>query len=483
LGGATLSLRVISIVSGILLARILDPKDFGIVALAQVVLGTTNLFSGFGLGAAIVQSQEDRGKVAYQAFVVTAISGLLLFALIFLNAGLFAGFLESTQVTTVLQWMSLTVLLGAWSIVPEALLQKELLFGRISGVVVVAELLYVGIALSLAYLGAGLWSLVYASVARSGMTLALLWLFCPGWEWLKPKRWDGTLMRSLLRFGVHSTGGGVVTFFYSIIDNLIVGKWLGTDALGFYSKAYDFTRRTVDQLTNVVGAVLLPSYAKIQSDSPRLSRAYLKSLRLISFLVVPVSAGLFITGPEMVKTLLGEKWVPMVATFQILALAALVKPLSATTSALFLSIGRPVYNLRAGLVVVAIMLPLIVLLLGFGIEGVALAVLCAQIGGFAYNMVQVRSVLKDTASKMLTAIAPALGAGASMVVVIALLKAPLRGMAGGGMTLTVLVLTGAVVYGGLLFLLQRELVIELLHLSLGRLRSRERRPETSGGSQ
>jgi O-antigen/teichoic acid export membrane protein len=476
MGGATLGLRLISIVSGILLARILDPKDFGIVALAQVVLGTTNLFSGFGLGAAIVQSLEDRGKVAYQSFVITAVSGLALFVVIFLNARIFAGFLGSPQVTSVLQWMSLTVLLAAWSIVPEALLQKDLLFGRVSGAMVVSELLYVGIALSLAYLGAGLWSLVYASLARSVMTLALLWFFCPGWEWVKPKPWDGPLMKRLLGFGIHSTGGGVVTFFYSIIDNLIVGKWLGAVALGYYSKAYDFTRRTVDQVTNVVGAVLLPSYAKIQTDSPRLSRAYLKSLRLISFLVVPVSTGLFITGPEMVETLLGEKWLPMVSTFQILSLAALVKPLSATTSALFLSTGRPAYNLRAGLVVVAIMLPLIVLLMGFGIEGVAFAVLCAQIGGFAYNMFQVRSVLERTASRMISAIAPALGAAAVMLTVIALLKAPLRNLAGGGQTvatLGALVLIGALVYGGLLFMLQRALLLEMVSLSLGRFLSRE----------
>ena len=482
MGGATLSLRLISIVSGILLARLLDPKDFGIVALAQVVLGTTNLFSGFGLGAAVVQSQEERGKVAFQSFVITSVTGLTLFAVIFLSAELFAGFLGNPHVTTVLQWMAVTVLLAAWSIVPEALLQKDLLFGKISGAMVIAELLYVAIALSLAFLGAGLWSLVYASLARSLLTLVLLWVFCPGWEWVRPKRWDGSLMKRLLRFGIHSTGGGVVTFFYSIIDNLIVGKWLGAQALGFYSRAYDFTRRTVDQVTNVVGAVLLPSYAKIQSDAPRLSRAYLKSLRLISFLVVPVSLGLFITGPEMVETLLGEKWVPMVAAFQILALASLVKPLSATTSALFLSTGRPVYNLRAGLVVVGVMLPLIFLLLGFGIEGVAVAVLCAQLVGFAYNMLQVRSVLQNTASRMLPAIAPALTAAAPMLAIIALIKDPLRALAGGGhtvLTLAVLVLVGAVVYGGLLYLLQRGLLRELVSLTLGRIRSREQSSGTT----
>ncbi|MGB6120451.1 MAG: lipopolysaccharide biosynthesis protein [Bacteroidota bacterium] len=473
MGGATISLRFISTVAAILLARILDPEDFGIVALAQILLSTTNLFSGLGLGPAIIQSRADRGKVAFQAFAATAVSGTVLFLVILANTGTFAGLLGNTDVVPVLSWMSAMVLFGALTIVPEALLQKDLLFGRVSITVVVSEVLYLAIALSMAYGGYGLWSLVYANLARGVIMMTLMWVLCPGWEWLKPKRWDRTLMRDLLRFGIHATGGGFITFFYSVADNLVVGKWLGAAALGFYSKSHDFTRRTVDQINNVIGAVLLPSYSKIQGDSERLSRAYLKSLRLVSFVTVPVAMGTLITAPEMIGTLLGEKWLPMVPALQVLACVSIVKPLSASTSALFLSIGRPLFNLKAGIVVTAVMIPLSFALLGFDIAGVAAAVLAAHFAGFAYNMYQVKTVMSRTASRMVPAAAPALIAAAVMMLGVHFSKDPLLEAVGGEHTLVSLgamMTVGVLLYGGVLFLIQRSLVLEMLALAFSRFR-------------
>ena len=394
--------------------------------------------------------------------------------IILLNTGTFAGLLGSTEVVPVLRWMSVVVLFGALTIVPEALLQKELLFGRVSVTVVVSEVLYLAIALTMAYGGFGLWSLVYANLARGLAMTSLMWFLCPGWEWLKPKPWDKVLMRDLLKFGIHSTGGGFITFFYSITDNLIVGKWLGAAALGFYSKSHDFTRRTVDQINNVIGAVLLPSYSKIQGDTERLSRAYLKSLRLVSFATVPVAMGVFITAHEMIETLLGEKWLPMVPALQVLAWVSIIKPLSASTSALFLSIGRPLYNLKAGIVVTAVMLPLCFLLLGYDIAGVAAAVLTAHVAGFAFNMYQVQSVLPRTASRMIPAAAPALLASGGMMLGVYLSKDPLLHAVGGEHTLVSLgtmVAIGVVLYCIILFLIQRSLVLEIIDLAFSRFRS------------
>jgi PST family polysaccharide transporter len=474
MGGATVVLRVISTVAAILLARILDPEDFGIVALAQILLVTTNLFSGLGLGPAVIQSRADRGKVAFQTFVATAVSGLVLFLIILLNTGSFAELLGNTDVIPVLSWMSAMVLFGALTIVPEALLQKELLFGRVSTTIIVSEMIYLGIALTMAFTGFGLWSLVYANLARGMTMMTMMWILCPGWEWLKPKPWDKALMRDLLKFGVHSTGGGFITFFYSIAPNFMVGKWLGATALGFYSKAHEFTRRTVDEINNVIGAVLLPSYAKIQAEPDRLSRAYLKSLRLVSFVTVPIALGMFITANEMIGTLLGAKWLPMVSAFQILACVSVIKPLSASTSALFLSLGRPVFNLKAGLVVTGVMIPLALLLLEYDIAGVASAVLAGQIAGFAYNMYQVHTVLPGTASRMIPAAAPSLGASAVMMLGVYLTKEPLLNAVGGThslLSLGAMVGIGVVLYGGVLLLIQRPLVLEVVDLALSRFRS------------
>jgi O-antigen/teichoic acid export membrane protein len=475
MGGATISLRVISIVTSFLLANLLDPVAFGIVSAATIVLSTTNLFSGLGLGPALVQTQADRGKAAYQSFVINVTTGIVLTLIILINAGLFARLLGHPEVTPVLQWMSILVFLGSLTIVPEALLQKDLLFGRLSKIVIASELWNIGVALALAYLGFGYWSLVWASITKLILNVFLYWTLTPRREWLVRHPWDSTLMRSLLKFGIHTTGGGIVTYVYSIIDNLTVVRWLGTNALGLYGKAYDFTSRTVDSINNVLGSVLLPSYARIQAESERLSRAYLKSIRLISFVTVPVSIGMVVTAPEVISTLLKPQWLPMVPAFQVLAVVGLVKPLSASTSALFLSTGRPMYNVRAGLVVLLIMVPLFALLLPFGIVGIAFAVLGAHIIGLAFNVYQAQIVLKGVALKMVLAPVPAIGCGLLMMAAVHLSKEPLRWLNGGThgiVTVIGMVIVGIAVYTPALYLVQRDPVLEVKGLLLARFRGR-----------
>jgi PST family polysaccharide transporter len=458
---------VVSIVAGIILARILDPVDYGIVGLAQVVLGTMSLFSGFGLGGALIQSQADRGKAAYQSFCINAVTGVLLFLVVFALADVCAALLGNAQVTPVLRWMAPIVIFGNLAIVPESLLQKDLLFGRVSVAVVTAEILNVGVSIALAVAGYGLWSLVYGGLTRWVVYDTLIWTLNRRREWIVPKPWDNRLMRDLLRFGIQSTGGGVVTFLYATTDNFIVGRWLGATALGLYGKAYDFTSRTVDSLNNVIGAVLIPSYSLIQTDGERLSRAYLKSLRMIAMVTVPVAMGMYITAPEMISVLLGEKWLGMIAPFEVLAFVSVVKPLSATTSALFMSRGHPGYNFRAGLVVFAVLVPMIFALLGYGTTGVAFAVLAAHIAGFAYNLYQVHLTLPHTASRMLPAVLPAFGSTAVMMLAVWGAKHPLLSLAGGAHSagsLVLMILVGIASYAGAVALLQRSLVREVLEM-------------------
>jgi O-antigen/teichoic acid export membrane protein len=475
MGGATIALRGISIVTSFLLANLLDPVAFGIVSAATIVLSTTNLFSGLGLGSALVQTQADRGKAAYQSFVINVATGVVLTLIILINAAGFAGLLGHPEITPVLQWMSVLVILGSLTIVPEALMQKDLLFGKLSKIVMVSELWNIGAALALAYMGFGYWSLVWASISKLVLNVVLYWRLAPGREWLERKPWDGPLMKSLLRFGVHTTGGGIVTYVYSIIDNLTVVRWLGTNALGLYGKAYDFTSRSVDSINNVLAQVLLPSYARIQGEADRLARAYLKSVRLISFVTVPVSMGMVITAPEVVSTLLKPQWLPMIPAFQVLACVGLVKPLSASTSALFLSTGRPVYNLRAGLVVLFAMIPLFALLLPYGIVGIAFSVLIAHIIGLAFNAYQAQKVLKGIAPRMLLTPIPALAAGLLMMAAVQLSKEPLRAIGGGThgiASVVIMVFIGVTIYTVALYFMQREQVLEVKELIFARFRRR-----------
>jgi O-antigen/teichoic acid export membrane protein len=159
---------------------------------------------------------------------------------------------------------------------------------------------------------------------------------------------------------------------------------------------------------------------------------------------------------------------------QVLACVSIIKPLSASTSALFLSIGRPLYNFKAGIVVTVVMIPLCFLMLGYSIAGVAAAVLAAHVAGFAFNMYQVQHVLPKTASRVIPAAAPALLASGGMMLGVYLAKDPLLHAVGGEHTLVslgIMVGIGMVLYCGILFLIQRSLVLEVIDLAFSRFRS------------
>lgn len=476
MGGLTFALRPINLIGTIILARLLSPDDFGAVALVMVLLGTTALFSGLGMGSAVVQSQHDRSKIAFQGFVVTVITSTTLFLLVISNTQFLADLMGDPEIAPIIAWLAFLIPINAWPLVPNALMQKELLYGRIARVNLIGQIAYVVFAPLFAFLGYGVWSLVYAQLLKALLSTVLSWILSPGWEWIKPKKWDQEIFRELFAYGIRATGGGLVSYFSTHWDDWLVGSRLGTAALGFYSKAFEFTNRMVIQLSSsVVGNVFFSSYAKMQEDLARLKRAYLKSVSLVSLIMFPISFGILATGPILVPVLLGDQWLPMIPTLQVFAIMIVTRPVSANTSALYMAIGKPEYNLRAGIVLTAAMVPFVLLLIGYDFTGVAIGVVLADFVGLAFNIWQTNRVLPGSARGSLVAMMPTLFVSLLMFGLVFLVRQPVVGQLGVTIwSLIILVVLGVVVYGAGMLVVQRALVLEILRMVLAVLDKNQR---------
>jgi PST family polysaccharide transporter len=350
---------------------------------------------------------------------------------------------------------------------------------------VVAEVTYIASAITLAVAGVGVWSLVYAVLLQAVVQATMSWLMVQDRGWLKWQPWDGSLVKQLMSYGMRSVASRAVYFFYSNADNFIVGKLMGSQALGFYSKAFDFTSKTVDNVHRAVGVVLFPSYARIQNDLERLTKAYLKSLKTIALLTIPMAVGILLLAPEIVAGLLGKKWIPMTPIVEVLALMSLVKPLSSTTSALFQSTGHPGYNFRAGLLVSVVMVPGILLLLPYETVGAAFAVFVAHVVGLLYNVHQVQSILPKTALRMAKAVLPAVAGSALMGGGMWLLRVALTDLLKVSSPVVLLVLmffVGLGIYAAFVFRTQGPEVREILELIKKRRRGAKGVGVASGGS-
>lgn len=480
MGGVSLVVRPLQLVGTIILARLLEPSDFGTVTLAMVLIGTSYMFVGLGMDAALVHSNLDRKKVAFQAFIISLFSGILSFAVLSINAEIISSILGDVDVA-VFRGLLPIILFTTLTIVPEAMLSKELRFNRLSAAVILSEIIYMLVAIILAVMGYGLWSLVYGKLASALARAIFVWLFNPSWEWIKPKTWDWDIMRSLLRYGLQTTAGGIVSYFHTHWDDWFVGRQFGTTALGYYSKAYDLSNNVLSSFSrSVINGVFFPSYTKIQNEKERLTRVYLKSYYVVLLMMVPISLGMLVLAPELVPVLLGPKWLPMVITLQIFAFMVLIRPLSENTVPLFLAVGRPNYMVRAGLVLSVVMVPLVIVLSRWGIEGVAVAVVISHIAGVAYNLFLVERILPGIMRPTLTAFVKFAAMGFVMALIVQLSKPYVLQLTSGipnVWTLTILVLIGVVVYCGLAFLTQKALIFELIQLFLTGLKIDGRFPK------
>jgi lipopolysaccharide exporter len=481
MGGTTIAARILSVISGIVLARMLDPVQFGLVSLCFIVLNVISLLAPLGLSAALVRYRGDRARAAFQVFVWVMISGTVSFLLVVFGREELARLLGNPEVSSILPWMAILILLDMIGRVPEALLERDLAFKRMSTIAMAGEILYTVVAVGLAATGFGVWSLVAAQLARSasGSFLCILWYRSR--EWITPQSWDWSVMKELVRFGTRMVGSAAVTRFYLNVDNFVVGRALGATALGYYAKAFSFTTATVDNLNKTIGTVLFPTYAKIQHDEPRLTQAYLRSLRMVASATVPLAFGILVTAPVMVPSLLGEKWLPMVPVLQVLALMSVVKPVSTTAGSVFNALGLPGKNMTAGIVVSVTMLAGIFALLSFGTVGVAWAVVASHVLGYIYNIYQMNKVLPVAARGMLPTVMPAVLSSivmtSGMHLIRILLPEPATDL-GGVEVLALMALAGIVIYGAILFLFQRPLVNEVKDL----LRARRVQQDESGSA-
>lgn len=465
----SLGIRLINLAAMIALARLLVPEDFGVVALALVVVSTSSLFSSVGMGSAVISSSADPRRSAYHAGLLNLGLGLAMFVAVIALADPLVELLGAPGSGSVLRWMSLVLLFETCAVVPDALLMKELQFGRRAAVQLFATVVQFGSAIVLAIAGLGLWSLVAGHVAGAAVRWMGVSALAPRIGWARPQRWDGQLALQLFRFGGTAMSTSLVRHAYTNADRVLIGRLFGTASVGFYSQSYTVTNIPAQSVSQVTNSVLLPVYARVRDDLGRLADGYATAFRLVALLTVPLSVGLLLLAPQVVITLLGEQWRPSIVLLQILAGMALFRPLAGTTSPLFLALNRPGLNLATAIVQALAMAPLVLLLYPLGVEGIAAAVTGAFALGFAFSMWQVvrRTPVPISLGRLMKGLVPILAATGVMALCVLGAQFALVELSMELETLLALLLLagiGLATFGGAIFVFDRALVIEVAAL-------------------
>ncbi len=369
-GAGQIVRQFLGIVTSVILAWILNPQDFGLIAMAYVFIEFAQLFADFGIGAAIIQSNQIQRDTLSSSFWANLIVGTTLALLMILAAPAIAEFYGDPRLVAIIVTLSLTLLLSGVVVVPRAILQKEMRFDLAMKAQMIGSLAGSVTAVGLALNDFGVWSLVAQPLCGSGVSLVLA-LAYSGWRPDLVYSWSA--IRPLVRFSTHVLGAGLLAQASRNVDKLLVGRFLGSAQLGFYSMAYQLMLYPLTHVASVIVKVLFPTFSRLQNELPRLRAAYLKSAAAVAMITFPMMIGLYLVSLDFVLVLFGRKWLPMLPVLQILCWIGMMQSISTTLGTLYLSTGNTRALFRFSMVSVPFTLLAFVVGLKWGIVGVATA--------------------------------------------------------------------------------------------------------------
>lgn len=364
--------RLFQLIRTIVLAQVLAPSDFGLLGIALLGMSALETFSQTGFNAALIQKKGDIGKYLDTAWTISALRGVVLFALLYIAAPYISLFFETPTATPIMRVIGIALLLKGLTNIGVVYFQKELEFNRqfayqFSGTV--ADLV---VAITAALLLRSVWALVFGLLAGNLVQMVASYIINSYRPRLRLKKGE---VVELYGFGRWILGSSIINFLNTQGDDAFLGKVLGASALGFYQMAYKISNMPATEITHVISQVTYPAYSKLQDLLPRLKQAYLQTLQVTAFLSFPMAAGIFLLAPDFTQIFLGEKWTLMVPAMQALAIWGLIRSIGATTGPLFQAVGKPEIVTRLQF---AKLILLVILIYPFtitwGILGTALAV-------------------------------------------------------------------------------------------------------------
>lgn len=324
---------IISLVVAGVLARLIAPEEFGIVAVATVIISFFSIFSDLGIGAAIIQNKTLDENDLSHIFSFTIWSGIILALLFFLCSWPISWYYRHDSTLLVIcQILSVNLFFASANIVPNALLFKAKEFRFIAWRSLGVQIAGGSIAIAAALNGAGLYALIINPILSSILLFIISYRKYP--QHLI-KTWGISSIRKIFSFSAYQFLFNVINYFSRNLDKLLIGKYMGMSPLGYYEKSYRLMMLPLQNITHVITPVMHPIFSDYQNDLNRLAASYEKIIRLLAFIGLPLSVFLWFTAREITLIIFGEQWVPSIAVFQILAISVGVQIIMASSGSIF----------------------------------------------------------------------------------------------------------------------------------------------------
>lgn len=329
--------KLFSLGTTLIMARILSPADYGLMAIAMIVIGFIGFFNEVGIGAAIVQKSALTDHEINGCFLIAVIISFLLFIATVACSPFIAHFYDNPKLEKIISVLAFAFILGAISTVPMALLRRNMAFKAISSINVLSILIQSISGLALAHLNYGVWSLVIGFLVASTINCIGFFSFS---RW-RPRNFNGMREASaLVIYGLHITSTRIFWYLYTNADKAIVGKLLGSKALGIYDMAFSLATLPSAQVTTLVVNVAAPLFSRVQENMSELTQILLKLTRGLAYVTYPALIGMLVCSRELIMVALGPTWIDVLIPFNALCLMGLIKSIDPLLSQVLISTGH-----------------------------------------------------------------------------------------------------------------------------------------------
>lgn len=412
--------RSLDIVVKLILARLLFPEDFGIIGMATVFTSFIQVLSDAGMGMALIQRKEEDLLeedlcTAFWAGIAWAISLYLIMC--FIIAPFAASFYNAPILTQIIPVLSLSLLASSLNTVNRVQLMRSLKFNKFAFINNIASLIAGSVAIILAFIGFGVWALVFNVVIPYFISVPLLFYATKWTPKLICKR-DSFV--KIFRFGIYTSTTQIVNNISANIDYLIIGKILNAALLGSYTLAYMLTSTVKLQIYSMINRVMYPFYSSIQDDKYRMKTYYLRLIHYNSIITCLIMSLLLVLGKPIVFVFFGEKWVDTIVPMKILAGAMMIDMMTSGYNLLFRSVGNPKMEMNVQIITTLfIYIPLVILGVNYyGIIGVACSIFIARIASFCIAQYLLKKHFNITMRDLFFSLKTSLIASAISIVVV-----------------------------------------------------------------
>jgi len=390
--------QFILLISQIVLARLLDPRDFGLLGMLAIFIAISQAFIDSGFDNALIQ-KKDANQTDYSTVFFFNISiGVVLYLILFFTAPLIADFFRSPELVQLTRVVCLILVVNSFGLIQFVKFKIEMNFKAIAQVVVIANLLSAALGIVLALLNFGVWALAAQVIGIYFFRSILFWVKS---TWRPSMVFSIKSFKGLFNFGSKLLLSGLISQTFENIYLLVIGRMFSATALGFYDQAKKFQQVPVATLAQVVGNVTFPAFSKIQDENEKLRLGFRKLIKLLVFINFPLMIGLAVMADPLLVVVLGDKWEPSVPYFQLLCIAGMIYTLHSSNLNILKVKGRSDLFLYLEIIKKAIVVLAIIIGLKWGIIGLIIGQIFTSFISFFINAFYTGKLISYTISNQL----------------------------------------------------------------------------------